>query len=73
VLSLLAMFSIASRYSIVSILLPKPGTMRAAGTNYMQDANVTPEDSYAQLLVSTCQALLLLNSHEIEISVMAPI
>jgi hypothetical protein len=71
VLLLLAMFSIASRYSVVSAPPPEPGAMWAAGDNYMQDAKVILDGSYAQSRASTCQALLLLGYREIGIGAMA--
>ena len=70
-LLLLAMFSIASRYSTVSALPPEPGAMWPAGDNYMQDAKVILDSSYAQSRPSTCQALLLLGYREIGIGAMA--
>ncbi|KAI0694111.1 fungal-specific transcription factor domain-containing protein [Cytidiella melzeri] len=70
-LLLLAMFSIASRYSTVCSPPPEPGAMWEAGDNFMQDAKVLLDSSYAQSRASTCQALLLLGYREIGIGAMA--
>ncbi len=70
-LLLLAMFSIAARYSTAAALPPVPGAMWAAGDDFMADAKVILDSSYAQSRPSTCQALLLLGYREIGIGAMA--
>jgi len=70
-LLLLAMFSIASRYSSSSAPPPEPGAMWPAGDSFMDDAKVILDSSYAQSRPSTCQALLLLGYREVGIGAMA--
>ncbi|KAI0088316.1 fungal-specific transcription factor domain-containing protein [Irpex rosettiformis] len=70
-LLLLSMFSIAARYSTVASPPPVPGAMWVAGDDFMADAKVILDSSYAQSRPSTCQALLLLGYREIGIGAMA--
>ena len=50
---------------------PDDGTMWTAGDDYMEDAKVILDRTYAQSRPSTCQALLLLGYREIGIGAMA--
>lgn len=73
-LLLLAMFSIAARYSYrTSERVPPPeeGSMWAAGDSYLEDAKVILDSTYAASRPSTCQALLLLGYREVGIGAMA--
>ncbi|TFK80053.1 hypothetical protein K466DRAFT_504549 [Polyporus arcularius HHB13444] len=72
-LLLLAMFSLAARYSSSTADVPPPedGTMWTAGDDYMEDAKVILDRTYAQSRPSTCQSLLLLGYREIGIGAMA--
>ena len=71
---LLAMFSIAARYSSQTSSedpLPQEGSMWAAGDKYLEDAKVILDSSYAASRPSTCQALLLMAYREVGIGAMA--
>ncbi|EIW53654.1 uncharacterized protein TRAVEDRAFT_174477 [Trametes versicolor FP-101664 SS1] len=72
-LLLLAMFSLAARYSSHTAELPPPedGSMWTAGDEYMEDAKVILDRTYAASRPSTCQALLLLGYREVGIGAMA--
>ena len=70
-LLLLAMFSIAARYSSTDGPAPAPGEMWTAGDSYMEDAKVLLDNTYAQSRPATCQALLLLGYREVGIGAMA--
>ena len=70
-LLLLSMFSIAARYCTVAAPPPVQGAMWTAGDDFMEDAKVILDSSYAQSRPSTCQALLLLGYREIGIGAMA--
>ncbi|EKM56762.1 uncharacterized protein PHACADRAFT_254069 [Phanerochaete carnosa HHB-10118-sp] len=70
-LLLLAMFSIAARYSGTGGPAPAPGEMWNAGDSYMEDAKVLLHNIYAQSRPTTCQALLLLGYREVGIGAMA--
>lgn len=76
-LLLLAMYSIAARYSDASNTsgIPPPpldaSTMWAAGDEYLDRAKVILDSSYASSRPTTCQALLLLGYREIGIGAMA--
>ncbi|KAI8972440.1 fungal-specific transcription factor domain-containing protein [Trametes punicea] len=72
-LLLLAMFSLAARYSPRTADMPPPddGTMWTAGDEYMEDAKVILDRTYAASRPSTCQALLLLGYREVGIGAMA--
>lgn len=73
-LLLLAMFSIAARYSApTSSEVPPPerDCVWPAGDQYLEDAKVILDASYAASRPSTCQALLLLAYREIGIGAMA--
>ncbi|CAL1709508.1 unnamed protein product [Somion occarium] len=71
---LLAMFSIAARYSSTTsadIPPPEEGSMWAAGDSYLEDAKANLDSSYAASRPSTCQALLLMGYREVGIGAMA--
>lgn len=71
---LLAMFSIAARYSAQTssdVPPPQEGSMWAAGDKYLEDAKVILDSSYAASRPSTCQALLLMAYREVGIGAMA--
>lgn len=71
---LLAMFSIASRYTSVSsgeIPPPEAGSMWAAGDTYLESAKKILDSTYAHSRSSTCQALLLMGYREVGIGAMA--
>ncbi|KAH9915218.1 fungal-specific transcription factor domain-containing protein [Fomitopsis serialis] len=71
---LLAMFSIAARYSAQTgndVLPPQEGSMWAAGDRYLEEAKVILDSSYAASRPSTCQALLLMAYREVGIGAMA--
>lgn len=71
---LLAMFSIAARYSSRTssdVPPPQPGSMWAAGDRYLEDAKVILDSTYAASRPSTCQALLLMGYREVGIGAMA--
>ena len=71
---LLAMFSIASRYTTVSsgeIPPPESGSMWAAGDSYLESAKKILDSTYANSRPSTCQALLLMGYREVGIGAMA--
>ncbi|TFY61678.1 hypothetical protein EVJ58_g4373 [Rhodofomes roseus] len=71
---LLAMFSIAARYSAQTggdVPPPQEGSMWAAGDRYLEDAKVILDSSYAASRPSTCQALLLMAYREVGIGAMA--
>ena len=72
-LLLLAMFSLAARYSARTADVPPPddGSMWSAGDEYMEDAKVILDRTYAASRPSTCQALLLLGYREVGIGAMA--
>ena len=73
-LLLLAMFSIAARYSSASsseVPPPEEGSMWAAGDSYLEDAKVILDSTYSASRPSTCQALLLLGYREVGIGAMA--
>ncbi|KAI0365000.1 hypothetical protein BV20DRAFT_1103242 [Pilatotrama ljubarskyi] len=72
-LLLLAMFSLAARYSSRTADMPPPddGSMWTAGDEYMEDAKVILDRTYAASRPSTCQALLLLGFREVGIGAMA--
>ena len=70
-LLLLAMFSVAARYSSSGAPPPEPGQMWTAGDSYMEDAKTILDSTYAQSRPSTCQALLLLGYREVGIGAMA--
>lgn len=70
-LLLLAMFSVAARYSSSGAPPPEPGQMWTAGDSYMEDAKAILDSTYAQSRPSTCQALLLLGYREVGIGAMA--
>ncbi|KAI0824538.1 fungal-specific transcription factor domain-containing protein [Trametes gibbosa] len=73
-LLLLAMFSLAARYSSQTAEVPPPeddGAMWTAGDGYMEDAKVILDRTYAASRPSTCQALLLLGYREVGIGAMA--
>ncbi|KAI0634003.1 fungal-specific transcription factor domain-containing protein [Trametes polyzona] len=72
-LLLLAMFSIAARYSSHTAEVPPPddSSMWTAGDEYMEDAKVILDRTYASSRPSTCQALLLLGYREVGIGAMA--
>lgn len=71
-LLLLAMYSIAERYSSTcSPPLPQDGSMWAAGDGYLDSAKAILDSTYANSRPSTCQALLLLGYREIGIGAMA--
>ncbi|KAL6306894.1 fungal-specific transcription factor domain-containing protein [Sparassis latifolia] len=73
-LLLLAMFSIAARYSArtgAEVPPPQEGSMWTAGDSYLEDAKVILDASYAASRPSTCQALLLMGYREIAIGAMA--
>ncbi|CDO71521.1 hypothetical protein BN946_scf184910.g20 [Trametes cinnabarina] len=72
-LLLLAMFSLAARYSsrTADMSPPEDGTMWTAGDEYMEDAKVILDRTYAASRPSTCQALLLLGYREVGIGAMA--
>ncbi|KZT01624.1 uncharacterized protein LAESUDRAFT_663600 [Laetiporus sulphureus 93-53] len=73
-LLLLAMFSIAARYSSETSRdepPPQDGSIWTAGENYLEDAKVILDSSYAASRPSTCQALLLLGYREVGIGAMA--
>ncbi|KAG5636297.1 hypothetical protein H0H81_008496 [Sphagnurus paluster] len=68
-LLLLAMYATAARYST-----PRPSDaslMWGAGDEYLNDAKVILDKSYAASRASTCQALLLMGYREIGIGAMA--
>jgi Fungal specific transcription factor domain len=67
---LLAMFSIAARYSS-STPLPPQGVMWPAGDIYLESAKMIMGSTYSTPRVGTCQALLLLGYREIGIGDMA--
>lgn len=69
---LLAMFSIAERYSSAySPPLPQDGSMWVAGDGYLDSAKIILDSTYANSRPSTVQALLLLGYREIGIGAMA--
>ncbi|KAI0080455.1 hypothetical protein K474DRAFT_1637713 [Panus rudis PR-1116 ss-1] len=71
---LLAMFSIAARYSSTTsdnIPPPEEGSMWAAGDAYLEDAKAILDSSYAASRPSTVQALLLMGYREVGIGAMA--
>ena len=71
-LLLLAMFSLAARYSSrTGVVPPDDGQMWTAGDEYMEDAKVILDRTYAASRPSTCQALLLLGYREVGIGAMA--
>ncbi|KAH9941542.1 fungal-specific transcription factor domain-containing protein [Amylocystis lapponica] len=73
-LLLLAMFSIAARYSSTTssdVPPPQEGSVWIAGESYMEDAKVILDSTYAASRPSTCQALLLLGYREVGIGAMA--
>ena len=72
-LLLLAMFSLAARFSSRTADVPPPddGAMWPAGDEYMEDAKVILDRTYAASRPSTCQALLLLGFREVGIGAMA--
>ena len=71
-LLLLAMFSLAARYSSrTGVAPPDDGQMWTAGDEYMADAKVILDRTYAASRPSTCQALLLLGYREVGIGAMA--
>ncbi|TBU22427.1 fungal-specific transcription factor domain-containing protein [Dichomitus squalens] len=71
-LLLLAMFSLAARYSSrTAAPPPEDGSMWTAGDEYMEDAKVILDRTYAASRPSTCQALLLLGYREVGIGAMA--
>lgn len=73
-LLLLAMFSIAARYSArgnESVPPPQEGSMWTAGDTYLGDAKVILDSTYAASRPSTCQALLLMGYREVGIGAMA--
>ncbi|KAI0800103.1 fungal-specific transcription factor domain-containing protein [Fomes fomentarius] len=72
-LLLLAMFSLSARYSTRTADVPPPddGSMWSAGDEYMEDAKVILDRTYAASRPSTCQALLLLGFREVGIGAMA--
>ncbi|KAI0640400.1 fungal-specific transcription factor domain-containing protein [Trametes meyenii] len=72
-LLLLAMFSIAARYSPRAAEVPPPedSSMWTAGDEYMEDAKIILDRTYAASRPSTCQALLLLGYREVGIGAMA--
>ena len=67
------MFSLAARFSAQTADVPPPedGSMWSAGDEYMEDAKVILDRTYAASRPSTCQALLLLGFREIGIGAMA--
>lgn len=71
---LLAMFSIASRYTSVSsgeVPPPEAGSMWAAGDKYLESAKKILDSTYAHSRPGTCQALLLMGYREVGIGAMA--
>ncbi|CCM05389.1 uncharacterized protein FIBRA_07605 [Fibroporia radiculosa] len=73
-LLLLAMFSIAARYSSATssdVPPPQEGSIWTAGERYLEDAKVILDSSYAASRPSTCQALLLMGYREVGIGAMA--
>ncbi|THH29489.1 hypothetical protein EUX98_g4687 [Antrodiella citrinella] len=71
---LLAMFSIASRYTNVSageIPPPEAGSMWAAGDSYLESAKKILDSTYAHSRPGTLQALLLMGYREVGIGAMA--
>ena len=67
------MFSLAARFSAqtADVAPPDDGSMWTAGDDYMEDAKVILDRTYAASRPSTCQSLLLLGFREIGIGAMA--
>ena len=73
-LLLLAMFAIGARYAAFGksdTPIPPEGEMWTAGDQYLEDAKVVLDRTYASSRPSTCQALLLMAYREIGIGAMA--
>lgn len=71
-LLLFAMFAIAARYSDHSPTPPSDSSvMWNAGDQYLDEAKILLDRSYASSRPSTCQALLLMGYREIGIGAMA--
>ena len=70
-LLLLAMFSLAAKYSSRNgVIPPDDRQMWTAGNEYMEDAKALVDRTYAASRPSTCQALLLLGYREVGIGAM---
>ncbi|KAF8909626.1 fungal-specific transcription factor domain-containing protein [Gymnopilus junonius] len=71
-LLLLSMFALASRYDDNSSPIPSdPAVMWSAGDEYLDQAKIVLDSTYASSRPSTCQALLLMGYREIGIGAMA--
>ncbi|EJU01612.1 hypothetical protein DACRYDRAFT_100452 [Dacryopinax primogenitus] len=70
-LLLLAMFTVAARYTTTDTPLPIDGKMWNAGDKYLTAAKLILNEKYASSQPETCQALILLSYREIGIGAMA--